>query len=318
LGLVTEFTKGAWNDLFGVFIATPEMTTADSMFAWFNKFHYLTDIIVDNFSIQPEPGVGCNLNILHNADFSYGDTRSWTPFFAGSLKMHPYTDSSGKSNNAGAYVGSKYWHEGVGQRMDRTCLDTETQFETEVDVKLFEADETTPYLCNATLKHNPTKAEMESDAAWRCPVIAIVTQNPGTFPKFVEVGAITTADWDATGWNKMRGKFRLTEEQQSASKMWIEVHNTKPGLTIVVDNFMLRKVQTPAPTESPTEAIEEFIIESNITYTQGNSVGPNIGGNNDNVDFTLSPGGNWTYQPLENDGNDTQLTFPPDEIDSAI
>ena len=144
-------------------------------------------------------------------------------------------------------------------------------------------------------------------------IIALATQNPGTFPKFVEIGSISGTTWDTTGWNKMTGTFKIIEDQNSATKMWIEIHNTKPGLTIVVDNFLMRKVQTPAPTGSPTEAIEDFIIDSNITYTEGNSVGPNIGANNDYVDFTLSPDSNWTFQPL---GNDTQLTFPPDQVDT--
>jgi len=313
LGVVTEFVKGEWNDVFGVFIATTDMRFSDSMFAWFTKFHYLTDITLDDFSIQPEPGVGCDLNILHNGDFNYGDTRSWSPFFAGIIETYSYTDSDGKPNIAGAYIESRYWHEGVGQKLDRMCLDTETEFEAEVDVMLFEDDKTTPYACDPTIKIQPTKKTMESSDVWRCPVIALATQNPGTFPKFVEIGAVSGTTWDTTGWNKMTGTFKITEEQNSATKMWIEIHNTKPGLTIVVDNFLMRKVQTPAPTGSPTEAIEDFIIDSNITYTKGNSVGPNIGANNDYVDFTLSPDGNWTFQPL---GNDTQLTFPPDQVDT--
>ena len=148
LCVVTDFTAGAWNDAFGIFIATSEMKSADSMFAWFAKFHHLTDIAADDFSIQPESGVGCSLNILHNADFDYGDPRSWYPFFDMNIEMHPCADSSGKSNMAGACVGSKYWHEGVGQKMDRSCLDTETEFYTEVDVMLFEEDKTTPYACD--------------------------------------------------------------------------------------------------------------------------------------------------------------------------
>jgi len=266
----------------------------------------MTDIIVDNFSIQPEPGVGCELNILHNGDVNYEDTRSWAAFYAGRLETYSYTDSYGDSDTAIKYVGSKYWHEGVGQRMDRLCLDAEMTFFTSADVKLFEADGTTPYTCNATIKTNPTKSDFENDGAWRCPVIAIVTQQPGTFPKFVEV-ADHKGDWDGTGWNKMEGQFQFTEEQIAATKMWIEVHNTKPGLTFVVDNFVLKKVPTESPTSSPTLLIEEI-----INGTDGKSVGPNTG--DDKLEeFTLAPDGttgNYTYSPV----NETEMTFAPEDF----
>ena len=309
MGVVSEFTKGEWNVVQGVFIATNEMKFSDSMFAWFSKIHPLTDIIIDDFSVQPEPGVGCDLNIVHNGDFSYGDTRSWVQFFAGKTEIYSYTDSDGNANDAGAYVGRKYWHEGIGQRMDRSCMIIDQEYETEVDVKLFEADKTTPYACNATLTGNPTKATIESDDAWRCPVIAIVTQNPGSFPKFVEVGSVgNNTDWNVGGWNHMSGTFTITEDQDSATKMWIEVHNTKPGLVIVVDNFVIKKVVTEAPTGAPTQFIEDYVLDGNGTYTEGYGVGPNIGSTD--VDFTLVPDGNYT---LSAEGaNETQLTFPPD------
>ena len=104
--------------------------------------------------------------------------------------------------------------------------------------------------------------------------------------------------------------------------------NAKPGLTFVVDNFLLKRKLTPAPTEAPTAMIEEFVVGSDIACTDGNCVGPNIGAK-DNVDFALSPDGawtspfgndalsdgNWTFSPF---GNDTLLTFLPDEIDPEL
>jgi len=311
LGVVTVYKKDEWNDIFGVFMVSEDMATADSAFAWFTKFHPMTDLIIDNFSIQLEAGVGCDQNILHNGDLNYGDTRSWSVFFAGKLETFEYTDSDGEPNYAAAYINSKYLHEGAGQRMERLCLDHETEFIASADVKLFEADKITPYLCDATLKKNPSRAQMESKTvAVRCPVIAIATQNPGTFPKFMEIGAID-GTWVMEDWNRLEGTFRLTIEQMESKKMWIEVHNTKPGLTIVIDNFTLKRIITGAPTTSPTFMYEEEIVTNNSTYTEGKFVGPNMGSNS-NADFA-DAGGNWTFYPIE---NLTEATYSPDEVEN--
>jgi len=319
LGTVTDFKVGEWNTIFGVFTVTEELATADSIFAWFTKFHYLTDIIIDDFSIQLEPGVGCELNILHNGDGGYEDTRSWNAFYAGRLEPYSYTNDDGEADTAIAYVGSKYWHEGVGQRLDAYCIDSETEFFTRADVRLFEADGTTPYLCDSSLKKNPTKATFDEDTKnvdfnWRCPVIAIATQNPGTFPQFFEVASVD-GEWSSTGWNSMEGTFRFSETQIKSRKMWIEVHNSKPGLKFVVDNFVLKKVPTAAPTWSPTDLyLDETYIMMNGTHSEGKSVGPNIGENKAD-EFTLNPdgklSGNYTFVP--DDLNHTEMTFAPDE-----
>ena len=51
----------------------------------------------------------------------------------------------------------------------------DTEYETEVNVKLFETDKTTLYTYNATLMENPTKVSIESKNAWYYPVITLVT-----------------------------------------------------------------------------------------------------------------------------------------------
>jgi len=226
-----QWKSGEWNDIFGLFLATDMMATADSMFAWFTKFSENTNIIVDNLSVQPEEGYGCDLNIIHNGDAEYGDVRSWVPYYAGHVEV--WNGGANSSNYAIAYVGSLYWHEGLGQNFDRSCAELGITYEASAEVKLFEADMVTPYACNATT------AKTFKDP-WRCPAISIAHQNPGSFPNFTEVAGPTT--WSTTDWNKLTGTFSFTDAQLNASKLWIDVHNTKPGLVIVVDNFVLKKV----------------------------------------------------------------------------
>lgn len=228
-----EWKSGEWNDIFGLFIATDMMATADSMFAWFTKFSESTNIIVDNLSVQPEVGYGCDLNIIHNGDAEYGDVRSWIPYYAGHVEIWP--GGADGSSYAIAYVGSLYWHEGLGQNVDRKCMETGIVYETSVDIKLFEADRVTPYACVP----NATKTTQDP---WRCPVISVASQNPGSFPSFAEVAPVVGGVWSTTEWNKLSGTFSFTEAQLTARKLWIDIHNTKPGLIIVVDNFVLKKV----------------------------------------------------------------------------
>jgi hypothetical protein len=228
-----QWKSGEWNDIFGLFIATDMMANADTIFAWFTKFSENTNIIVDQVSAQPEPGYGCDLNIIHNGDAEYGDVRSWVPYYAGHVEI--YNGGANSSSFAIAYVGSLYWHEGLGQNIDRQCLLPGITYEASADVKLFEADKTTPYACVPTT--NTTRTD-----PWRCPAISIASQNPGSFPAFDEVGPVEGGVWSTTDWNKLTGTFTFTDAQLSASKLWIEVHNTKPGLVTVVDNFVLKKV----------------------------------------------------------------------------
>ena len=77
--------------------------------------------------------------------------------------------------------------------------------------------------------------------------------------------------------------------------MWIEVHNTKLRLSIVVEKLKSRKAQSPAPVGSLTEAIEDFILDSSTTCTEWSIFGLNIGANDNNFHFTLSSDGNWTF-----------------------
>ena len=56
------------------------------------------------------------------------------------------------------------------------------------------------------------------------------------------IGTVKEANaWDKEGYNKVRGKLYLTKDKSSPTQMWIEAHETKPGLTIVLDNFCAKK-----------------------------------------------------------------------------
>ena len=183
----------------------------------------------------------------------------------------------------------------------------DTEYETKVDVKLFEADKTTPHTCNTTLTENSTKVSIELKNAQYCPIITLVTQNPRSFLKFIKVSSISNnTNWDISGWNHISGTFTITEDQDSTTKIWIKVHNTKSGLVIVINNFILRKVGTKVSTKAPTEIIEDFVVDGNITYTEVNSIEPNI--RSINIDFILALNRNYTLS-AEGTNKTDQLTL---------
>jgi len=223
---------GEWNEVFGLFMVTPEMVAADNVMIWFTKLVADVTIIVDDVSVQPEPNVGCDSNMFLNGDLEYGDFRSWNPFFEGNLEI---VQPGYNSDYAVAYRGSQYWHEGLGQHIEMYCLDDTTAYEISAQVKLFESDGTTPYACNAT-------ETRESTTPARCPVIAIAHQNAGIFPTYTPVGSVT-GDWVVGEWNHLTGNFTMTQEQLSANyRVFGIVHSTQPGLVIVVDDFIFQKV----------------------------------------------------------------------------
>ena len=77
VGKVYKWNSGEWNDVFGVFVVTDDMVKAETVEAWFTKFHQDTDIIIDNLSTQPETGYGYDQNNVHNYVFRYLNSRNF-------------------------------------------------------------------------------------------------------------------------------------------------------------------------------------------------------------------------------------------------
>jgi len=235
-GKVYKWNSGEWNDVFGVFVVTSDMVRADTVEAWFTKFHQDTDIIIDNLSIQPERGYGCDQNNIHNYDFRYLDSRSWEKYWSGSIDMWDYKDDEGRDKKAAAYSGFRQWHEGIGQNIDPNCIDLESEYEVSVDVQIYENDKTTVANCD------PEKNHIRKVRRGGCPWVVIADQKPRSFPKYITVAALNqTATWDNTTWNTMTGTFKFERAQLGSPRLWIQVANGRPGQVIIVNKLVLKK-----------------------------------------------------------------------------
>jgi len=229
--VIGPWKSGDWNEIFGLFFATPDLMTADSIIAYFTKFVTNTMIVIDDFSVGREENYGCDLNMIHNGNLEYGDYRSWDSFFDGQLEVSPVGFNG--SAYALKYSQTSWWHEGVGQYLQRNCLDDSTEYEVSAQVRLFEEDGITPYLCNNT------EVEEETEPA-RCPEIAVAHQYKGSFPTYNKVASLA-GDWNVNDWNSFSGNFTLSSEQLNAFKLFLVVHHTKPGLVFLVDDLSMKK-----------------------------------------------------------------------------
>jgi len=237
VGKVITWNSGEFNDIFGVFIATEEMAKAETVDAWFTKFHQDTDIIIDNLSIQPEAGYGCDQNIIHNYDFRYKDFRSWDKYWSGSIDMWNYKTAENTDAMAAVYSGYKHWHEGIGQNLDPNCIDVEVEYEVSVDVQIYHDNRATVASCD------PNENYVRHVKRGGCPWVVIADQKKGAFPKLTTVALLAqNATWDNTTWNTYTGTFKFEKVQLSSLKLWAEVNNGQPGKVIIVNNFVIKKV----------------------------------------------------------------------------
>lgn len=236
VGKVYKWNSGEWNDIFGVFTVTDDMVKAETVEAWFTKFHEETDIIIDNLSIQPEAGFGCDANLIHNYDFKYYDTRSWEKYWSGTIDMWDYKDSEGNDRKAGTYSGFRQWHEGIGQNIDKTCIDLNSEYEVSVDVQIYEKDKTTVASCDPAKNHN------RKINRGGCPWITVADQKRKTFPKYTPVAMLDKdAKWNTTGWNTLSGTFKFERAMLSSPRFWIQVNNAEPGQILIINKLVLKK-----------------------------------------------------------------------------
>jgi len=283
VGKVYKWNSGEWNDVFGVFVVTDDMVKAETVEAWFTKFHQDTDIIIDNLSIQPETGYGCDENNIHNYDFRYLDSRSWEKYWSGSIDMWDFKNDEGKDKKAAAYSGFRQWHEGIGQNIDPNCIDLESEYEVSVDVQIYDKDKTTVVNCDPEVNY------IRKVKRGGCPWVVIADQKPRAFPKYTTVAAVNqTATWDNTTWNTITGTFKFDQYQVGSPRLWIQVANGRPGETIIVNKLVLKKagavinvaaeatVALGSPTPVPITEVGDGDCTRDVKINVDAEIDPNI------------------------------------------
>jgi len=232
VGSVTgTWTSGDWNAMHGSFTPTQEMLVADSVRLFFRKFKEGKNIVIDDVSIVSVEASDPN-QLMNNGDFSAGDTR------------HFYADRGGETDTYSpgfdddfALINRDRTFEyfGVRQSIDTNVIEEDATYKLEAKVKLFAADEVTPFDCDP--------AAVGGD--YLCPVIYLRSQEPAkaTLSRFV--GSVK-GPWVSGEWNTIEGLVVFFHYEIHAPSLNLVIDRAPEGVVVVLDNISMSKVTATA------------------------------------------------------------------------
>jgi len=273
------WVAGDWNFLYGSFTVTPIMNAADHVALYFDGPDRGIDIEIDDVEIYSHESI-CN-DLATNGDF-YEGTKDWSFIgHATGIELVP-----GVSGFALSTISREQWFHGMSQEIDSRCLIAENsgrEYEVTAAVKLTDASGS-PADCDPFNYYFSPKA---------CPVIALrlLNRDNGSLKEIREI-AQTVGPWSSTGWNKIYGRFELTDDLiYEQANLNYYVTKAWAGINIVVDDIAITPV---APAEVTTAQCTQLIKNGDAEIGDARDWYIKGSGNIGSIDM-ISPGATGNY-----------------------
>ena len=207
---VGPLTNG-WNDMYGVFQATPDIMSQSSVAIGVARAPISKDIIIDNIGFAPaDPsaigGQSNCLNPIWNGDAETGDHRTWWIRGHGNngqieIKSPGFGGSEFSFYHSGTRH-DKYYS--IMQILDNSCFTLGSQWTITAQYKLFDS------------AGNPT--ECDSNVSGDCPVFSFSAGNTvNTGP----LENLSQSPFIVGGWNAITNVLTVTADMVSYSDMWL-------------------------------------------------------------------------------------------------
>jgi len=230
---VGPYNSNGWNELYGVFKATPEMMSQSQISLMISRPPNTVDITVDNVAIgsaRPnEVGVSTCSSPVANGDVETGDHRNW--FIRGHGNNGEITIASGYPNGAG----SALMHSGtrseprntIMQYLDGSCFTAGSKWTISFYWKI-EDNDGAPVGCDKSVVASATS----------CPIVGFVGGGSEASPL---VPNTDTSVMQIGNWNKYEGSYTVDPKLTGFDDMWLFFY-VPPVFNYALDDIVL----TPA------------------------------------------------------------------------
>jgi len=197
---------------------------------------------IDDTNIEliiPEPTESDCLNIIRNPG---GETGSYD-FWAHSGGAMEAVDAVGGNLFSGSYAIASVnrtgaWH-GIGQFMDTRCLTIGRQYEVIVNIRLQDMATKEYISCNIN--------QLNYNAVDVCPRVVFRTRKllGNSIDDEVETlyaypMASAVGPWEQNNWNKLYGRFTVSETFAEADSVFFNVERARPGVDLIMDDITVQ------------------------------------------------------------------------------
>jgi len=233
--------NGAWNEMYGEFVATEELLDAPALTIIWQKFDPSVDIIIDDISItEKEPRTCDDLIINPGGELEGGTPYYWKTYGTGAVDVA----KEGHSSNHSLYnFGREISWDGIRQTLVPECIEPKALYEVSAWVKTVDQSGN-GVGCVLTQTYGDFTGNTFDTK--RCPTINIGAQNPGGAPQVRSVGS-AVAGWDPDGWNLVKGYFQFFTNEMVADSIFVSISRSPPSYNVMVDDVSVRIFRELAP-----------------------------------------------------------------------
>lgn len=278
--LETPFENDGWNTLFGYFIMTQDMLDADNMAFFFEGPNPGKTFVIDSLSVK-EVELKCDPIVL-NAGFEAADNRYWRSI--GDNTKLTMVDNRAKYDTAGYSIkisGRSHVYHGISQLLHRKdfCLTVGEQYEVSAIYRLEDATTDEETDCDPLVKY--------SGLSSTCPVIGIKIQTSNGGEEYDHVG-FPYGPYRVGKWNKIYGHLTITQAMMDAIELEVYVSRTWPSKNLIVDKFVMKKVDKDTFGIQTCESMTNLVINGDAET--GDTRNWSIKGSGDSGTITMVRG----------------------------
>lgn len=229
-----------WNQVYGIFEATPDIFKANSLEVYVTKAPEKVNVVIDNVSIKTVSlksyGISSCKQLIKNEGAEIGDARFWSIKGNGSNGIIDIISPGATGNFAFYHHGERQANfNNMWQHLDQRCLEPGSAWKVSFKMKLLDATGE-PTSCD--------KSQLEGDAS--CPTVVIESHTPDKGIHTTNLRNEVPGHWEHNEFNLFESTFTVSAQHLAKAETSIFLNNIPSSYSYQLDDFTMTQIASKA------------------------------------------------------------------------